>query len=140
MEIPGDTGEVAKDILDLIFLQLIKCWEFWKDDDRIAICPTAPWRHSKEVYENRSQVISNCLRGFWRVRLSPQMFLECQNNFQQKLLKLIHREKACELIKASSMNTKCTFWSEQFILLEFSYYFLSTKPYLHFSWAANLYR
>lgn len=63
MEVPGDTGEVAKDILDLIFLQLTKCWKFWKDDDGIAIYPTAPWRHSKEVNKNRSQVISNHLRG-----------------------------------------------------------------------------
>lgn len=57
MEIPGDTGEVAKDILDLIFFQLIKFREFWKDDDRVAIHPTAPWRDSGEVNRNRSQVI-----------------------------------------------------------------------------------
>lgn len=42
MGIPGDTGEVAQYILDLVFMQLIKFWEFWKDDDRIAVYPTAP--------------------------------------------------------------------------------------------------
>lgn len=42
MMIPGNAGEVTKDILDLVLWQLTKCWEFWKDDDGIAVYPTEP--------------------------------------------------------------------------------------------------
>lgn len=76
METPGDTGEVAKDILDLIFFQLTKRWELWKDDDRIAFHPSAPWRHSGEVNRNRSQVISDRPRGTDESDLAHQCFYD----------------------------------------------------------------
>ncbi len=42
---PGDTGEVAEDILDLLLLQLLESREFWEDDDGAAVHPAAPWRY-----------------------------------------------------------------------------------------------
>lgn len=40
---PGDAGEVAEDILDLLLLQLAESWELREDDDGAAVHPAAPW-------------------------------------------------------------------------------------------------
>lgn len=60
---PGDTREVAEDILELLLFQLAESWEFWEDDDGASIHPSPPWRQTG-ITEMSGTVSTWCCQCF----------------------------------------------------------------------------